>query len=256
MINYMRSEIYRNLRAKGNYIFPFVLISLVILLNVVLWGCNQIEAGFPYATTKFAFSNLYGSLQFLMILCCFIGGLIFGQEYKNQTLKNAISFGISKSIIYLTKLLLSVIYSLIVAVLVLVAFIGSAYLLLENSGVEHLNILITAIATTIPIFLFCLTLINCASFFIEREGSIYVFFGVIVAVIPSIIAMLGQKSELCARLAAYMPWNILSDITWGETITLSWANPEGIFRIMLASIVGCIVFYFLGLEMFKRKEIK
>ncbi|WP_264319224.1 MULTISPECIES: hypothetical protein [Clostridia] len=37
MLNYFRSEIYRNLHSKGNYMFILGVMLFVVFLNVILW---------------------------------------------------------------------------------------------------------------------------------------------------------------------------------------------------------------------------
>ena len=259
MINYIRSEVYRNLRTKGNYIFIIALMALVVFLNIILWLFVKSDANFPYATTKFAFSSLYANLRFPIILCASAVGLILGQEYKNNTLKNTISFGISKSVIYFSKLLISIIYSLIVGILVCTAFIISAYILLENSGIEHLKLLINSLITTIPIFLFSITVAHSFYFVTDKEINIFMLWGIIVILIPQLLLIVGRRNELSNIIASYMPWNIVGNFTFNEAtgnLVLGWITPEGILKSIVGSIIGAIIFYFIGLKIFKKKEIK
>lgn len=106
MLNYFRSEIYRNLHSKGNYMFILGVMLFVVFLNVILWMFGNLDSTFPYNNTKYAFSSLYANMKIPMVLCVCVVNLIFGQEYKNHTLKNTISFGISRNAIYLSKFLI------------------------------------------------------------------------------------------------------------------------------------------------------
>lgn len=259
MINYIRSEVYRNLRSKGNYLFIISLMAFAVFLNIVLWLFVKSNANFPYATTKYAFSSIYSSLQLLMILCSFTVSLISGQEYKNKTLKNTVSFGISRSAIYFSKLLISVIYSLIAGILVCGTFIITAYLLLENSGVEHIKILINSLIIAIPIFLFCITLANSLYFNIDKEMNVSMLWIIIVIVIPELLAMIGKRNEFFNLMASFMPWNIVGDVSFNEVtnkLVLGWMSSEGALKSIIVSIIVCLIFYFIGLEIFKKREIK
>lgn len=259
MINYLRSEIYRNLRLKGNYLFILGAIAFVVFLNGVLWMFGNTDVSFPYNNTKFAFSSLYASMKIPMYLCICVVSLIFGQEYKNNTLKNTISFGISRSAIYLCKLLMTLVYALIVAVFVISAFIISAYILLENSGIEYLTTLIKAIIASIPLLLISLTIANCFYFITDKEMSAIGYWATIVVIIPSLLSMAGHKSEICNTIASYMPVKLISDITLNEKtndLILGFVTKEGIIKSIGVAIIFCSIFYFIGLEIFKRKEIK
>lgn len=259
MINYIRSEVYRNLRSKGNYLFIIGLMAFAVFLNVALWLFVKSDANFPYATTKYAFSSIYSSLQLLMIISSFTVSLILGEEYKNKTLKNTISFGVSRSSIYFSKLLISVIYSLIAGILVCGTFIITAYLLLENSGGEYIKILINSLIIAAPIFLFCITLTNSLYFIMDKEMNVSMVWIITVIVIPQLLAMIGRRNEIFNLIASYMPWNIVGDVSFNEVtkkLVLGWMTPEGVFKSVIVSIIGCLIFYFIGLEMFKKKEIK
>ena len=259
MINYLRSEIYRNLRLKGNYLFILGAIAFVVFLNGVLWMFGNTDVSFSYNNTKFAFSSLYASMKIPMYLCICVVSLIFGQEYKNNTLKNTISFGISRSAIYLCKLLMTLVYALIAAVFVISAFIISAYILLENSGIEYLTTLIKAIIASMPLLLIALTIANCFYFITDKEMSAIGYWVTIIVIIPSLLSMAGRRSEICNTIASYMPVNLIGQITFNEKtkdIVLAFATKEGIMKSIAVAIIFCSIFYFMGLEIFKRKEIK
>ncbi|MEG1254865.1 ABC transporter permease [Clostridium sp.] len=259
MLNYIRSEIYRNLRSKGNYRFIGGAMAFVVLLNVILGMFLKMDAAFPYGNTKFAFSSLYASLAFPLMLCIAIASLAFGQEYKNSTLKNSVSFGISRSSIYFSKFLMSIILSVISIVCISFAFIISAYALLENSGVEYLNILISSLMSCAPLFLVSLTVAHCFYFIVDTEMNVIGFWVMIVAVIPQLLSMAGRRSEICKTIASYTPWVMVSDVTFSEVtneLVLGWSTPGGLLKCIIVGIVGSAVFYMIGLELFKKKEIK
>lgn len=76
-----------------------------------------------------------------------------GQEFKNNTLKNSISYGISRNQIYFSKFLVEIVIGTINLVLISASYIISAYIMLEDSGILHFNYLIRAIVACIPLFL-------------------------------------------------------------------------------------------------------
>lgn len=259
MINYIRSEVYRNLRNKGSYLFVLCAMAFVIFLNIILFSFAKSDSTFPYANTKFAFSSLYTSLQVPMIICVWAVSIIFSQEYKNQTLKNTVSFGISRTSIYFGKFIISVIFSFIAAVCVILTFIVSSYILLENSGIEYLTTLINSVVAGIPLLLFSLVVAHSFYFITEKEINVIGWWIGIVIVIPTLLTMIGRRSEVSRVIASYMPWNMLGNITFNEvanTIVLGWITKEGIIKSIIVGVIGCVVFYIIGLEAFKRKEIK
>lgn len=259
MINYIRSEIYRNLRNKSNYFLILGMMAFVMFLNVVLWIFSQKHTTFPYATTKYAFSSIYTGLQFPLVMCWYVAGNIFGQEYKNETFKNSISVGISKDSIYFGKIFISIIYSLITMILVMGVFVISAYMLLENSGIEHLETLIKSLLVAIPVLLFSLIVANCFNFIVKKEINAMWYCMAIVMIIPILLKMIGKKSEAIKVIANYMPWNFISSIGFNQTtnkVVLGWTTPDVIIKSIVVGVIGSILFYFIGLEIFKRKDIR
>lgn len=259
MINYIRSEVYRNLRNKGSYLFILGASAFVVFLNIVLCIFAKNDIAFPYATTKYAFSSLYCNLQLIMIMCVSVVSIIFGQEYKNQTLKNTISFGISRASIYFGKFLINIIFSFITAICVISTFVISAYILLENSGVIYLTTLINSVVAGIPLILFSLVVAHCFYFIIEKEINVVGSWAGIVIIIPTLLAMIGRRSDISRAIASYMPWNIVGDIKFNEvtnTLALGWTTPQAIAKSIVVGVIGCVIFYTIGLEVFKRKELK
>ena len=255
MTNYIKSELYRNLRSKGNCFFILGISACVVFLNVVLSIFAKNDPTFKYGTTGFAFSSLYYSLHFVMYMSlCAVSG-VFGQEYKNKTLKNTISFGISRSNIYFVKLIVSIIFSIITSIIVLSTFIGSAYLLLENSGIEPLITLFKAMAGALPIIFFALIVAHCFYFIMEKEMTACIWWGSIVIVIPEIIHLIGKRNELVRNISSYIPWNMVGSEGFNDGIIL-WLTPEGLTKTIIVGIIGCVIFYVIGLKLFNRKEIK
>ena len=129
---------------------------------------------------------------------------------------------------------------------------------MDNSGIEELKLLINSLITAIPIFLISITLTNALYSIIEKEMNVVFSWISIIIIIPFLLNMLGKKIELFKILSSYMPINIIK-ATFDErnmNLVLGWTTPEGILKSIIVAIIGCTVFYLIGLELFKRKEIK
>lgn len=135
MLNYIKSEFYRNFNTKGNHIFLFGSIGFVIFINVALGLFANSQTNFPYGNTKYSLSSFYTFIGLLMIISVYLVSLTFGQEFKNSTLKNSIAFGISRNQIYLGKFLVEVVICTINLVLISSAYVIAAYVMLEDSGI-------------------------------------------------------------------------------------------------------------------------
>lgn len=259
MLNYIKSEFYRNFNTKGNYIFLFGSIGFVIFINVALGIFAGSQGDFPYGNTKFSLSSFYTYMGLLMLISVYLVSLTFGQEFKNSTLKNSISFGISRSKIYLGKLLVEVVICTINFVLISSVYAIAAYVMLEDSGIIYLQDFITALVAGFPLLLVCVTAANCFFFMFDNEATAVAVWSIIIVFIPSLILLTGRKIIILEKISKWIPWNIAGVATYDPIlgrIIMPWNSSDGFIRCFIVGVIGVAFFYTLGLIMFKKKEIK
>ena len=254
MSSYLKSEIYRLVHSKGTYIFIACCTAVVVLLEVLL-------AVFPtqYTTTKYAFSSMFSNLGVVMMLCLSIVSVVFAEESKNHTLKNAVAYGISRSDIFFGRLMAELLLAIISFVIVIGAYIAGGYMLLANSGQIYLTELITGMAGAIPILILCVVFTHALYYIVDNEITLSVIWFVIIFAIPKIIGLLGMKVEAAAAIAKWMPWFIITDVgsdTETGAFIIGWLTQDGMMRCLLVGIIGSIVFYIIGLAALNKKEIK
>lgn len=259
MLNYIKSEFYRNINTKGNYIFLFGGMAFVIFLNVALGLFANSHTDFLYGNTKYSLSSFYTFMEILMIICLPLVSLIYGQEFKHHTLKNSIAFGISRSQIYLGKFLMEVIICTINLLLISSAYVIAAYLMLEDSGIVYLKEFIQAIIGCYPLLLVSLTAANCFYFIFDDENSAVLVWAIVMIVIPWLLNIAGREIKILKEIASYMPRNLIANATFDEEsqkIIMSWSSQEGFIKCFVVGIIGVVIFYTIGLIIFKKKEIK
>lgn len=259
MINYIKSEMYRNLRNKSNYMFLGGCMVLIVFLNLVLHMILKNDPNFIYATTKFSFSSLYTSMTLPLILCVPLTSTVFGQELKNHTLKNTISYGIPRWQIYFGKFIMVLIIALINLVVVSGTHIACGYLLLQNSGDLYLNELIRALIACIPLFLVAVSAAHCLYFIFDNENTAIVYWAIIMVVIPTILSMLGRRVEILNKIASFTPWIMMRDIRESEgahNLIMYWCSQEGFINCFIVGLIGTIIFLIIGMKRFEKIEIK
>ena len=259
MLNYLKSEFYRNINTKGNYIFLFGSMAFVIFINVALGLYANSQIDFPYGTTYFSLSSFYNFMDLLIIISIFLVSLINGQEFKNHTLKNSIAFGISRSQIYLGKFLMEVIICTINLVLISSAYAIAAYLMLEDSGIVYLKDFIQAITACFPLLLVSVSAAHCFYFIFDDEKSALATWAIIIILIPDLVEMAGRKISILGKISKWMPWNMVGNATFdseSKRMIMSWSSQEGFIKCFIVGIVGLIIFYIIGLMIFKKREIK
>lgn len=259
MISYIKSEFFRVFRNKWTYLFILICSGLLVSANVVLAAVNSSEVNFPYAATKFSISMLYSDFSILFLLCIAITSFIFGNEYNNHTLKNSVSYGISRRNIFFGKFVVEVIYSILAFIIIGAIDIGSAYLLLENSGVDHVLLLLKVCAAALPLFLFAIAVTNSILFTVESTGaSNAASVGVLLA-FPLVCNTLGMKFTFFGELAKLLPWNMMYymryDLEKFQPILL-WGGSNGYGYYWLIAGIELVIVSIIGFVIFKKIEIK
>lgn len=262
MINYIKSELYRIVHSKGIYILSGICALLLLSMNVVLHLFGQ-GGHFAYNNTEFVFSMVWSALNSVFFLTLVMGSIIFADEYKNKTISNSIAFGYSRISLYFGKILVGMIVSVAALTAVLGIFIISAYLLLENSGIDVLLKMFRGIGASIPALLtgeiaaitFCFLLGT-------TTGAIWSWFGLMIGV-PMVSELLGMKFDFFARLSKWLVYEVLQDnqIIMSEEgmareVVMAWMTRDGLIRMILAGVIGIAIFLIWGVLGLRRKEIK
>lgn len=259
MNSYIKSEFYRLLRNKWTYLFIGICSSLLVSSNIVLAAVKSTEASFPYATTGFSLSNFYTSQAMVFLLCVTVASLVFGGEYTNHTMKNSISYGISRGHIYFGKLIVEIIYAVIAFLIITGFHVATAYLLLENSGPKELELLLRTCFVSLPLLLFALAATNCFVFIIDSTGAaITAIMGLLLA-LPMVSSLLGMKFDLFQKLANVLPWNMLNNISFdyeAHQLILPWSGNTGYCNYWLSGSIQMVLIAFIGYSVFRGKEIK
>lgn len=269
MMNYIKSELYRIVHSKGVYLLTGICTALLLGMNITL-SCFRGAEHFSYATTEFVFSMMWSALNVVFFLTLCMGGIIFAEEYKNKTIVNSVAFGYSRISIYLGKLLTGIIVSVAALAVVLAVFIGSAYLLLENSGIDVLTTLLRGIGASLPILVAGETAAITLLFLVDSSaGATWSWLGIMLG-IPIASELLGMKFDFFRKLTGWLAYEVLQNgqqiiMIEEETeagmavepqIVLSWMTQEGLTRMLLAGLIGTAVFLIWGVVGMRRKEIR
>lgn len=259
MINYLRSECYRILRYKWTYLFILICSVAVISTTIVLAAVKYSDSAFPYATTRFVFSFAYTSMGTVYLLCLVVSNMIFNNEYGNQTMKNCVSYGISRRTIFFGKLAIQILYSLIAFAVIMGMFVASAFLLLENTGKFELIKLVRTCLASLPLLISGLATMNCFAFFIEGSSAAATASVGVMLGLPTACNLLGMRFELFDKFKDILPWNILNYSDYDqatETVILYWDSQKGFINCWTIGIAITAIITFFGFLMFQKKEIK
>ncbi|MFD1851616.1 ABC transporter permease [Oceanobacillus bengalensis] len=171
MINYLKSESYRLLRKKGPYLTSMISLLLIAAASALLYFFGQSDPNFPYATSKFFYSNVISGGVLIILVGSLYNLALTGQDMS--LIKQSISFGISRSVIFWSKLLLTLSYFLLICVvgILFVIVLGENLLLSDDQSVRNLLI---ACVNMVPIVLSGFFLTHTLKML--KVGDIYLIF--------------------------------------------------------------------------------
>ena len=242
MFKLIKADLYKSFHRMYLYIFVAVMAGLAILYNVIL-GANG-------ASREISFGSSLSLLLFPLYLVFSFADIVTAEENKEHTLKNTISYGISRSKLYIAKNISSILVSGFVALVTLAAFFGSGYMLLTPGAgftTEFLSDYFIRISIAMLIYIAGINLGTMLAVLIKKNSLFslcyigLLMFPPLVFKLLSLINPIFEKGEF-AMLSTQI--QVIAIVPSSEMMTSVW--------IALAHIV---VFNILGLIFFKRQEI-
>lgn len=248
MLNYIKAELYRNLNRKYIWVYSGVIALLALLLNILFKSASA---------TDFGLADLLGIVVQMLVVPIFLVATFIetttAEEQKNLTLKNAVSFGISRSKIALSKVIVTVIQSFIAAIIIFTVLLGSGLILLgikEGTG-GIIGIASIRILVAIPLWIGAISVGTFIALVINNStAAAFVYAGVftVVSAITKILTMLVSD-----KFGYISKFYITTQLSALKTPDLS---NEALYKAAGIGIAYTILFTALSMVYIKRKEIK
>ena len=259
MLNYIRAETYKLLRRPYTYITLAVMLALEALYASMFTFHNSHSSATPFGGAIVTIIEM-GAIGFCT--CLLTGDIVFAGQYKNSTLKNEVSFGLSRTRIYLGKLLAQTLLSITYLIIMMAFFLGLAAVCLPMEGPaafyspgEALAIVGYFLAAGLPLWIggqavmcMCLFLIN------GDMASSFLYVGIIFMLGSTLelagLFIGGGFGELLLKIVQYFPVPMLNGAkaVVGDMGYLGRAWLVGAFWVAVSTAAG--------LYGFSRKEIK
>ena len=256
MLDYLRAECYKMLRRS--YLWMALLITGGLeLVLVLLWAWLNGDTVNMTASTGFTMVLYLLSLGYYAT--AITSDIVFSDQYKYNTLKNEVAYGIPRARIYLGKLFAGVLLSIGACALLLGWYALLCALMLPGDGaaLEALKVLGFALLCAFPVWVGAQALYLLCFFSIRGNTA-----ATIVSI--CIIALLGQVLTFLSLLLS-MPAPTLADCLLAVHRLLLTSPLENFTaavwdwsRVSWAWLVGagwCVGTTALGLWRFSRKEI-
>ncbi|MCK0473251.1 ABC transporter permease [Halalkalibacter sp. APA_J-10(15)] len=248
MMNYMKSEHYRLLHKKGLYVTSAIGLALIIAAAVVLSLSLHFDPNFPYATSRFFYSNVVSGGVLIVIIGLLFNSALTGKD--TAVIKQSISFGISRSTIFWSKLILTFIYFLLICVigLALTIVLGESLLASEEQAVKNF---LLASFNMIPIVVGGFFVIHVLRML--KVGDVYVIVMLLFFFLLSgdLVRLLFRSISGMDELYHYAPSTLLNE----NLMSFLAQEVQFEYRPWITGIVISVIFLLIGARKFAKQTI-
>ena len=250
MLDAIRSEQYKTRHTK---IFTILCVGALVLgvitvyMNHSMYMAGKIKELSGENALKSGMSNI----SVAIILCSIFLDVNLGSEFQNRTLQLSASFGNNRKIIFVSKGIVNIFYSVILSFLypmVLTCVTTMLYGWTNDTfsfGMIFLKLLVT-ILLEITIFLMCFGV----EFIMEGSKAGLLFNVFVIGIGFPILQSLGEKINLIKRILEVTPIGYL-DVWVKQDIDINF-----IAKILIIVVVWSISTLSLSYIIFKRRDLK
>lgn len=254
MLNYIRSECYHALRRKGSLLFFGAFALLAALANIPLALTP------PFNTTDMSMSIALNTLNMGCLFTLVVADMVFSDEYKNDTFKNALSYGYSRTTIFLGKFVAEVIVAFAAAGLIIGMYLISAYLLLGDSP-DSQTVTATffiSLLASVPVWLGALALAHTSLFLVRGStAASFLFAGILTLPegILTIIGFIANAEAACALIQENLLWAQIPMLTMPAVLNGVVPTFSGVAHAAIVGLAHMVLCLLIGTAAFRRKEI-
>lgn len=243
MLNYLKSEQYRLVRKKALHITSLVCLLLIVAAATVLYNFHKADPNFPYATTRFFYSNVLGNGGLIIIVGFLYNFSLTGRD--TALLKNAVSFDISRNTIFWSKLLITLSYFLLISILGIGLMVGLGETLMTSDS-QSVNDFLIAIVNMLPIVISAFFLIH--SLKMLKVGEVYIFMLVLLIFVFSgdLLRILFRPFTSLHEIYKYAPDTLLQENLlnfMNHTVQFGYQHwLMGVLLSLIALLIGVTKF--------------
>lgn len=248
MLNYIKAELYRNFNRAQFWVYSGVIAALALMLNILLAASNSAKIDL-----NFLFEMITQMLFLPIFLVATFIDITTGEEQKNLTLKNAVSFGVPRSKIALSKVIVTVTLSFIAAIMIFTVFFGSGTLLfgIKEGTLPAIGDAALRILTSVPLWIGAISIGTFIAVFLNNNtAAAFVYAGVFTLISPTIkllTLLVSDKFSYVSKILITSQFSILKQPNLGSSTLIKIAGLGFVYTVL---------FTVLSMLYIKKKEIR
>lgn len=251
MRNYLSAECFKAFRRS--YFYLTLLFCLLgeglLLLGYWLtwsWGNEMVN----FASTAMMVAPLLGVGMYATVIT---GDIVFSDQYKNNTLKNEVSYGVDRAVIYLGKLTTALLVAVVAAAVMLAFYLAGCWLLFPHGAEDGGSWALVgySLAGALPLWIGSQA-VAMVCYFLVRNSTAAAFAAIgVLAVVPSVLQVLGLLIHPGFEIVRQFFPAVMLEVLPNEAFDWSYVGmcwASGLLWTLLATA--------LGVALFRRKEIR
>ncbi len=253
MRNYLKAELYRNFHRKALWMTIGILMLCATVTILGFWWYNQ-SVNSVYGLENFLFVVPPVILVYIFLMMIFTDMSIV-EEFKNNTIKNIVTSGLTREKIYVCKVIESIILMLICSFSVSIGTMCIGYFVL---GIQEKELFQAVINELIPrgsmavlLYMGAIAMLSLLSVVIKNGTGAAILYVFIILYSGNVFDLLGKYvSPIFLKFDPFILPNQLSLLTRGSNLT----NKQ----LILAGSVGVgytIIFTVIGVLVLKKKDL-
>lgn len=240
MGKYLNAELYKVCRRV--YLFAF----LVVVLGGITAMLMMLKANAgPGATAESVLWVLPLVLSVGLYLVVVISDMVFSDQYKYNTLKNEVSYGLPRFRIYFGKLIATAIMCVVLCTVILAYYFLLSVALFPQEGTlpEMMKMLGQMLLQALPLWLGGLGLYLALLFLVRGSTAATVIYVLVVGVSDSMLKLLGMLMPTLAEAVEKLLSILLqTNFATAGVIDLPHAWLVGMAWLGVVTLVGALVF--------------
>lgn len=266
MNNLLRVEFYKLIRSKvfwtlvGVIIFGLFLLMLIswMAYNELLVSNDSFEVTVDDTEDINGFTMLTESIKapsvfMIILLVTVLGAFLISTEYSTGVIKNIVSIGYNRSQIYLAKLIILSLGSIILSLIIPVISSIYAMLFFEIGELPDLETVVSSIKYILLTCLFVISITSIVVLFamtLSGRGMTLVVSFVFYLLVNNGLGFLANQFKIFADIQTYSIYYRFSSFSVTE---MSLSN---IIELTAISLATTLLFTIIGMVIFKRKDIQ
>lgn len=239
MLKLIHADLYKVFHRAYFYIMMAILAALCVFVNFAIHGSGA------YNTASFSVTSAISFLSFPVILLPMLTEVVSAEEYRDHTIKNTLSFGTNRTVLFLSKSISAVILGVILMVVVVVVYFGSMMILLPkdaNFTSDFMREFFIRLGASCSVYVACISMaIFFTVLFNKSTLAIFLYYGAFY------LTDLLFKLFHFSKGIDYLLKSQISNITALPIVKLQ--TPVTI------SLVTMLVFLVAGIAVFRRRDV-